>query len=62
MKTSLENLYVDIGTKRVNMETEGGHRKCAEVITLYPYQCTKFSCKVMKKISGRTDHNTIIFW
>ena len=44
------------------METEGGHRKCAEVITLYPYQCTKFSCKVMKKISGRTDHNTIIFW
>ena len=41
----------------VNMETEEGHRKCAEVITLYLYQFTKCSCKVIKKISGRTNHS-----
>ena len=41
----------------VNMETEEGHRKCAEVITLYLYQFTKCSCKVIKKISGRTSHS-----
>ena len=36
---------------------EQGHRKCAEVITLYLYQFTKCSCKVIKKISGRTNHS-----
>ena len=45
----------------VNTDTKGGHRKWAEVITLYLYQFTKCSCKVIKKISGRTNHNLYNF-
>ena len=48
------------------METEGQgggvHRKCAEVITLYPCQCPKFSCKVITKMSGRTNHSIQFVW